>query len=88
MLRIERSHTGEAFEGLKLEGQVIGPWVEEVRRLSEEILASGAALSLDLSAVAFIDRGGIELLRALKERRGVVLKSSGFAAEQLKSSER
>ena len=88
MLKIEHSHAGEEFAGLKLEGQVIGPWVEEVRRLSEQILASGAALTIDLSEVAFIDREGVELLRALKARGGVALKSSGFVAEQLKSSER
>ncbi len=87
MLRIERSDSAQEFAGLKLEGRVVGPWVEEVRRVSEEILASGVALTIDLSEVAFIDREGIELFRALKARRGVVLHSSGFVAEQFKSSE-
>ena len=73
---------------LDLEGQVIGPWVQELDRVCEPILASGAGLSLDLSSVSFISREGVELLSRLRGRRTRLLNCSRFVAEQLKEGTR
>jgi hypothetical protein len=85
MLKIMCHESADNSITLKLEGRVIGPWVEEVKRLSEEILASGGTLTFDLSEVSFVDREGIDLFRKLKDRRAMFLSSSVFVAEQLKS---
>jgi anti-anti-sigma regulatory factor len=87
MLKIMCGESATKSITLKLEGRVIGPWVEEVRRVSEKVLVSGAMLTLDLSEVTFVDREGIELFRNLKDRQAMFLNSSVFVAEQLRSWE-
>jgi anti-anti-sigma regulatory factor len=70
---------------LHLEGQIIGPWVEELRRTCDGLTENGA-ITLDLAQVSFVERRGLELLRALA-MRGVRLRHcSAFVAEQLKAS--
>jgi hypothetical protein len=85
MLKIVRNDPTSDSIVLRLEGKVIGPWVEEVRRISEKILVSGRSLTFDLSEVTFVDREGIELFRALREQQAMLLNSSVFVAELLKS---
>ena len=85
MLNIVSHESADKSITLKLEGRVIGPWVEEVKRLSEKILASGGNLIFDLSEVSFVDREGIDLFRKLRDRRAMFLSSSVFVAEQLNS---
>ena len=87
MLKIECSEKASKSITLRLEGRVIGPWVEEVRRVAEWVLASGAILTFDLSEVTFVDRQGIDLFRNLRDRDATFLNSSVFVAEQLKSGE-
>jgi anti-anti-sigma regulatory factor len=88
MLKIVSEDLDGSATGLKLEGRVIGPWVEELRRICDEILAKNSRLTIDLSDVSFIDLEGVRLCRGLKERQVVLRNSSGFVAEQLKSSAR
>ena len=85
MLKIVCGETGRNGITIKLEGNVIGPWVQEVKRESEKVLARGAVLTLDLSGVSYVDREGLELLRALKDRQAMLRNTSVFVAEQLKS---
>jgi anti-anti-sigma regulatory factor len=87
MLKIEYSEKVNKSITLRLEGRVIGPWVEEVRRVAEKIIDSGAILTFDLSEVTFVDRKGIELFRKLRDRQATFLNSSVFVAEQLKAGE-
>ena len=72
---------------LHLEGQLIGPWVEELRRVGEPLLADGAELSLDLSRVSFVSREGVRALWELRDRQVTLLNCSLFVAEQLKAVE-
>ena len=83
MLRIHVNGTG-SDKTLCLEGRVIGPWVEELRRSCEGILVIGAQLTLDLSDVSFVGREGIELFRTLQQRRVKLLNCSPLVLEQLK----
>jgi anti-anti-sigma regulatory factor len=69
---------------LRLEGQVKGPWVEELRRLCEQCLATGSGLALDLTEVSFLDLDGVALCRHLQDRQVALLHCSPFVAEQLK----
>jgi anti-anti-sigma regulatory factor len=87
MLKISRSDNPELATRpvLKLEGQVRGRWVEELRRACAELLATdGADLTFDLSDVSFIDAAGLSLFKALSVRGVTFANCSLFAAEQLK----
>lgn len=72
---------------MHLEGQVIGPWVEELGQVCEPILAIGAGLSLDLANVSFVSREGVRLLWRLRDERVALLNCSRFVAEQIKALE-
>jgi ABC-type transporter Mla MlaB component len=69
---------------LRLEGQIVGPWVEELRNSCERVLTQGKRLTLDFADLSFVDREGIALLRALAERRVEFANCSRFVAELLK----
>lgn len=76
-------------ELLRLDGQVTGPWVEELRRVCAEWLGNNGHnethLILDLAGVSFLDAAGVALLRELAAARRVAwTNSSPFIAEQLK----
>jgi anti-anti-sigma factor len=89
MLRIS-SRT--ALEGsttviLKLDGNVTGPWVNELRRACDTAIGNGPRpkrLILDLAEVHFVDSTGIRLFRDLVAQRVSLSNASAFVAEQLK----
>lgn len=86
MLKIERVQTAkEGSATLRLEGQVVGPWVEEVKRSCESIFSKGSRLTLDLSDVFFVDRNGVELFRSLRGRQVELLNCSPLVATLLKA---
>ena len=85
MLKIVLIELESDIPTLRLEGRVIGPWVEELRRSCEKALARSARLSLDLSEVSFVDRDGVELFRSLPTRRVAFLNCTGFVAELLRA---
>lgn len=76
--------TGRGTGTVRAEGQVIGVWVDELRRSCDQVLGAGTALVVDLAGVSFADRGGVELLRTLGTRGVAVVNCSRFVAEQLK----
>jgi anti-anti-sigma regulatory factor len=84
MLRIRMAQTGAGTAVVHLEGQVIGPWVAELERVCDLILARGSELHLDLSTVSFVDRDGVELLARLRDGHARLLNCSRFVSEQLK----
>lgn len=90
MLKISRIATerGAEPQRLRLDGQVTGPWVEELRRTCAETLRSNghpeACLVLDLAGVSFLDAGGLALFRDLASRHVTFANPSAFIAEQLK----
>ena len=87
MLKIV-TYSQERGRTLRLEGDVIGPWVDELRRSSEEVLASGDGLAVDLSDVSFVGREGLVLLQALAARGAALVNVSSFVAEQLRAQPR
>jgi len=80
---------GPAADGtvLRLEGQIIGPWVDELRRTCDRLLPA-TAVTLDLADVSFVERRGVELLRTLGGRGVPLLHCSAFVTEQLKGQAR
>ena len=83
MLRISVIHESEQRVRLALEGWLVGPWVDELRRESEQHLSEAKALRLDLAKVLFVDPKGIALLRELAGRQVEYLNCSTFLRQQL-----
>lgn len=69
MLRITVQQ-GERAQTIKLEGKIVGPWVEELNRTWQSLANSlgSKKLQLDLSGVAFVDAKGRQLLREIYQR--------------------
>jgi len=90
MLRInvETAADDTAVTLLRLEGQVTGPWVEELRRVCDETIGERDdevhPLVLDLTDVCFIDAHGVALFQELAARHVTVTNGSLFVTEQLK----
>src|SRR6266545_2614650 len=88
MLKISQVSRSDDSVVLGLEGQVLGPWVDELRRICTEIVSSNDSgtpqLVLDLAGVSFLDADGIVLLRQLVTGHVSLTNYSVFIAEQLK----
>ena len=83
MLKILTSESGPGRTVLSLEGQILGPWVDELARACQRL---PAAAVLDLAEVTFVERRGVELLRALEARGVTLMHCTPFVAELLKAS--
>jgi len=79
------SDSNQAIE-LQLEGKLVGPWVEELRKLSDEALSLHKNVSLDLERVWFVDSRGVALLRDLAKRQVSEVNCSQFVSQQLKEA--
>ncbi len=68
MLRITIHDKKDAVV-LSLEGELIGPWVQEVEQCWRKVFASlgNRSVHVDLSAVSFVDAAGGALLRRMQE---------------------
>ena len=85
MLRISRTSTGWRIT-LKLEGEVNGRWVEELRNEWHRTLSGDTdrEVVVDLANVSSIDAAGLELLKEMAARRVAVTNRSPYVAELLK----
>jgi anti-anti-sigma regulatory factor len=72
-LRITRKEGSPHRATLKLEGRVAAEWAALLERECSRLLRSGAEVSLDLSAVTFVDRAGVQALERMS-RKGVVIR--------------
>jgi len=86
MLRITSIERTDRLAWLRLEGQLIGGWVVELRNLCETALGQGKRLIVDLADVSFLDREGTALLKSLKSREVALVNAQPFVAELLKST--
>ena len=86
MLKISIINNSDQAIELQLEGKLVGPWVEELRKLSDEALALQKNVSLDLEKVWFVDSRGVTLLRDLAKRQVSELNCSQFVSQQLKEA--
>ncbi len=86
MLKITRKTKGRTA-WLKLEGKLIGPWVEELRATCE---GPGADpnFKLDLSDLTFVDSAGELLLRQLISSGHKIQACSSYLTEVLKENSR
>ena len=86
MLRISIIDESEGSVRLSLEGWLVGPWVDELRKQSEQTLSERKTLTLDLAKVWFVDPRGTTLLRELATRQGEHVNCSAFLTQQLKET--
>ena len=86
MLKISQTGTPNHSVTLKLEGRVGGPWVEELRRICEPLLAEDQALKLDMAEVSYADAEGIAALNSFKSRGAKLWNCSPFVEQQIKTS--
>jgi anti-anti-sigma regulatory factor len=83
MLRIIRIIGSSSVDTLKLEGKLLGPWVDEVRAAYALSMAQSGRTCLDLSALTFVDAAGTGLLRDLIQSDVEVVACSSYVAELL-----
>jgi ABC-type transporter Mla MlaB component len=86
VLKISINNDSDQAIQFQLEGNLVGPWVEELQRLSDEALCLQKAVSLDLEKVWFVDSRGVTLLRDLAKRQVSELNCSQFVSQQLKEA--
>jgi len=86
VLRISIIHRADEGMQFQLEGRLIGPWVEELRRLSDQALSQQKTVSLDLQKVWFVDLQGVDLLRDLASKKVAQVNCSPFVSQQLKEA--
>jgi hypothetical protein len=87
MLRIATPEPAIERAILRVEGHLVGPWVEELARSCDRFLGSGTALALDLANLAFVDREGARLLHRLRGQQVALENCSAFVREQLRGWE-
>jgi ABC-type transporter Mla MlaB component len=80
------SNESEQHVRLGLEGWLVGPWLDELRKASEQQLSEAKALRLDLAKVLFVDPRGVALLGELADRRVEYVNCSTFLSQQLKEA--
>ena len=81
---IARNDSGRTF---KLEGKLLGPWVDELRNVCTQPLERLEQVGLDLAAVTFVNAAGAELLRELIRQGIIITQCSAFVAGLLHAEE-
>jgi hypothetical protein len=71
---------------LKLEGKIVGPWVDELSRACDGPRIPACCLRLDLADVTFVDRVGVKLLDDLVGRGATIVGCSAFIADLLRGN--
>jgi ABC-type transporter Mla MlaB component len=86
VLRISIVDDSERSVRLVLEGRLVGPWVTELRKQSEQALSEAKKVTLDLEKVWFVDASGTALLRELADREVEQANCSVFISQQLRET--
>jgi hypothetical protein len=86
MLRLTRIALSHSTQTIKLEGELLGPWIDEVRKVFALGTDLSGRTSLDLRALTFVDAAGEGLLRDLIGRGIEVVACSNYVAELLRSN--
>jgi hypothetical protein len=83
MLMITSIESGDSTRTLKIEGKLLGPWVDQLRELCDSSPTPPDRVRLDLAAVSYVDAAGADLLGELTRRGMTIAACSGFVAEIL-----
>jgi ABC-type transporter Mla MlaB component len=88
VLKLTWTPRPDQLQMLRLEGELTGPWVEEVRQAFGGATVTSSCVRLDAAAVTFVDAVGVALLRELIGRGVEIAACSPFVAELLKWEKR
>jgi len=86
MLKISESKPVRKTITLRLEGRIVGPWVDELQQVCEPLVRNGCQLALDMAEVAFVDEKGVAALSVLSARGAQLVNATPFVVEQLKAN--
>lgn len=84
MLRITR-FAKDGTTWLRLEGKLLGPWVEHFRTTVIQETAQNNTINFDLSELSFVDAEGLALLQDLATRGHDLSLRSNFVTELLRT---
>ena len=87
MLKITEIAQNDSGRTFKLEGKLLGPWVDELRNVCMRPLDRLEQVGLDLAAVTFVNAAGAELLRELIRQGIIITQCSAFVAGLLHAEE-
>jgi hypothetical protein len=87
MLKITEIVGADSGRTFKLEGKLLGPWVDELRNACVSPLDRLEQVGLDMAAVTFVSAAGAELLRELIRQGIIIAECSAFVAELLRAEE-
>ena len=73
---------------LKVEGKILGPWVDELGHACEVSGMPQHCLRLDLAAVTFVDSIGLKLLDDLLRQGATIVGCSDFISDLLNGGRR
>lgn len=85
MLIVSTVETDSNTTLFRLEGRIIGSWVDELRKTCEENLSNRKQIVLDVSMVSFVDEQGVGMLQSLAHRNVKLTGCSLFLSELLNS---
>jgi ABC-type transporter Mla MlaB component len=86
VLRISVTNESEKAIQLRVEGSLVGAWVNELRLQTEAAFSQAKTLTLDLEKLWFVDSHGAALLRDLARQNVAQLNCSAFIDQQLKET--
>jgi hypothetical protein len=83
MIRVSETIAAAGTTALRVEGRLVGGYVEQLRFLCFALAAQRQSLLFDLTGLLFADREGVKLLRSLKASRAAFTGCSPVLAAQL-----
>lgn len=83
MLRISRDDTHSGLAVLTLQGFLVGEWADLLDREGSAACESVSRVVLDVAAVTFVDRAGVNVLRRLGRAGVEIVRCSPLFAEVL-----
>ena len=87
MLRIDKRRRRPRGATIALEGRLVGPWVDELRRVVDEE-GELCGVTVELRGLTFADGGGVTLLRALRDAGVKLVGGSGFVGALIGTEQR
>jgi ABC-type transporter Mla MlaB component len=84
VLRISRAAATPSLTTLRVEGRVVAEWVPVLERECWLALQGNGHVQLDLSAVTFVDDGGVAALRHLDAKDLEIVNCPEFIGELLR----
>lgn len=87
MLKVTCVAESDKTVTLKLEGRIVGEWIDVLERECKVCLGQRRKLILDLSAVSFVDDRGVKILKAMQGDWVHLIGCSLFLSELLRRGE-